>query len=429
MKSITLSKSRGLSGEITVPGDKSITHRSVILGSIANGTTRVRGFLTGEDNLRTINAFGMMGVDIKISGGELSINGVGLHGLKEPDDIIYAGNSGTTARLLLGLLAGQKFYSCMTGDQYLRKRPMGRVVKPLTEFGARLSGRSGAKLLPISVSPAKLSPIKYEMNIASAQLKSALLLAGMYADGENVISEPSRSRDHTEIMLRAFGAKIDVYDNQIRFVGGQELEAIDIDVPGDISSAAFFIVAASIIKGSELLIKNVGINPTRIGIIDIMKEMGADITLIDARLVSGEEVADLIVKSSDLRGIDISGDVVPKAIDEFPIISLAAACAVGVTRIRDASELRVKESDRIATVAENLTKFGVEVTQYNDGMDIKGCDELIVRGKFDSFGDHRIAMMLSIAALAGGVSCTINDIDCINTSFPSFFDLISKTNQ
>jgi 3-phosphoshikimate 1-carboxyvinyltransferase len=426
MEKITLSKSAGIRGDITVPGDKSITHRAVIFGSIAKGVTRVKGFLSGEDNLRTIDAFKMMGVDVKTDKDELLITGAGLHGLKEPDDVIYAGNSGTTARLMLGLLSGQNFFSVITGDKYLRKRPMGRIVEPLLKSGAEITGRAGAKLLPISVSPGRITPIRHDMKIASAQLKSALILAGMYSGGENIIKEPAPSRNHTENMLCSMGVNLEAEDNTIRFDAGQELSAIDIEVPGDISSAAFFIVAATIIKGSELLIKNIGINPTRTGIIDVLKDMGADITFESHRTVSGEDVADIVVRPSELKGIEIGGSAIPKTIDEFPIISLAAAMASGVTKIRDAAELRVKESDRIAATAENLKKLGVEVTQYDDGMDIKGSGRLKGSDDLKSFGDHRIAMMLCIAALAADEPCTINDIECVDTSFPDFFKLLQS---
>jgi len=429
---ITLSKSTGLKGEITVPGDKSITHRSVIFGAIANGVTRVKGFLGGEDNLRTIEAFREMGVKIEVSGDELTIHGVGLHGLKPPTNTIYAGNSGTTARLLLGLLAGQKFESTIDGDQYLQKRPMARVVKPLSQFGANFTDASGGinlKLLPLTVLPSEIKPIAYNLTIASAQVKSALLLAGMYADGENIVTEPGPSRDHTEIMLKAMGADIESKDLRVAFKGGQELSAIDIEVPGDISSAAFFIVAATIVPNSDLLIKNVGINPTRTGILDVMNDMGADITLENERTVSGEPVADLRVKTSALHGIEISGDTVPRAIDEFPIIALAASVASGVTKVRDAHELRVKESDRIATTAANLTKLGVEVDEYNLGMDINGTDSLKGSDNLKSYGDHRIAMMLAIAAQIADTPCTIDDIECVQTSFPNFFELLKSINK
>ncbi len=426
---IALSKSNGLRGEITVPGDKSITHRSVIFGSIADGVTRVKGYLSGEDNLRTINAFQMMGVDIVIDGDELTIKGVGLNGLKEPDDVIYAGNSGTTARLMLGLLSAQNFFSALTGDKYLRRRPMKRIVAPLSQFGAKFSGRKGATLLPISVSPGEISPIKYDMNIASAQLKSALMLAGLYSNGENIITEPSLSRDHTENMLRAMGVAVKSEGTTVTFDAGQTPRALDINVPGDISSAAFFIVAATIIKGSELMIKNVGINPTRRGIIDIMLSMGADLTLENTRKESGEDVADIVVRSSDLTAIDIGGDVIPKAIDEFPIIALAAAMAKGTTVVRDAAELRVKESDRIATTAENLRKLGVEIVEHEDGMEITRTKQLTGCGDLESYGDHRIAMMLCIAAQVAETPCVINDIECINTSFPGFFEILKSTRK
>ncbi|MFC1855183.1 3-phosphoshikimate 1-carboxyvinyltransferase [Thermodesulfobacteriota bacterium] len=429
MKNISIKKSNGLNGEITVPGDKSITHRSVIFGALSNGTMRVKGYLTGEDNVRTIDAFRSMGVDIKESGDELLIKGVGLNGLKKPTETIYAGNSGTTARLLLGLLAGQSFSSTITGDEYLVKRPMARVTKPLSLFGANFTMNSDADVLPITVTPGKIIPIDYDMNIASAQVKSALTLAGMYADGVNTITEPTLSRDHTENMLRAMGVSLESKDCRVTFKGGQELSAIDVTVPGDISSAAFFIVAALIIKGSSLVIKGVGVNPTRTGILDVLISMGGDITLENKRSLAGEDVADIVVKHSDLKGIDIRGDVIPRAIDEFPIIALCAAMAEGTTTVRDAKELRVKESDRIATTAENLRKLGVTVTEYPDGMDIVGGASLRGATDLKSYGDHRIAMMLSIAALACDAESTINDIDCVNTSFPNFYALLASINK
>lgn len=451
MTKTTLSGSNGIRGEITVPGDKSITHRSVIFGAIANGTTRVKGFLAGEDNLRTIDAFRQMGVKIDIDGDELTIHGVGLNGLTAPKNIIYAGNSGTTARLLIGLLSGQRFSSTIDGDQYLRKRPMGRVLHPLVvNFGAQFADYdSKKKQLPITILPGEIRSATYTMSIASAQLKSALLLAAMYADGKTVIEEAGPARDHTERMLKAMGADIidhasledlnkaganfsQTYrgnENYIIFKGGQELNAIDIEVPGDISSAAFFIVAAAIVPNSELLIKNVGVNPTRTGILDVLKDMGADITLESERTVSGEPVADILVKSSDLKGIEIGGETIPKAIDEFPIIALAAAMAEGVTRVRDAHELRYKESDRIITTATNLRMLGVEVNEYPSGMDIHGGSSLKGSADLKSYGDHRIAMMLSIAALIADADCTIDDTDCVQTSFPNFFTLLKSISR
>lgn len=425
VKSITIQPARALKGELTVPGDKSISHRSIMLGAIANGVTTVRGFLRGEDNMSTMHAFRAMGVRIDDDGETLAIHGRGLHGLQEPGDVLDCGNSGTTIRLITGLLSGQSFFSVVTGDQYLRKRPMKRVVEPLSRMGARISGRNQGSLAPLAINGGGLRAIEYESPVSSAQIKSSIMLAGLYADGATTVREPSLSRDHSERMFRLFGASLERFENGVTVRGGAELNAQEVSVPGDISSAAFFIVAALITPNSEVLIRNVGINPTRTGVIDILTEMGGRIELLDQRELSGEPVADLLVRTSSLKGITISGSVVPRAIDEFPVICVAAACAEGVTSVRDAKELRVKETDRISAMATNLRALGVVVTETEDGMDICGAEN-ISGGQVESFGDHRIAMSMAIAAQVATDAVTIQDTDCVATSFPTFFPLLEK---
>lgn len=425
MKSITMQPARSLKGELTVPGDKSISHRSIMLGAIANGVTTVRGFLRGEDNMSTMHAFRAMGVRIDDDGETLAIHGRGLHGLQEPGDVLDCGNSGTTIRLITGLLSGQSFFSVVTGDQYLRKRPMKRVVEPLSRMGARISGRNQGSLAPLAINGGGLRAIDYDSPVSSAQIKSSIMLAGLYADGATTVREPSLSRDHSERMFRLFGASLDRFENGVTVRGGAELNAQEVSVPGDISSAAFFIVAALITPDSELLIRNVGINPTRTGVIDILTEMGGSIQLLDQRELSGEPVADLLVRTSRLKGITISGSVVPRAIDEFPVICVAAACAEGITSLRDAKELRVKETDRISAMANNLRALGVVVTETEDGMDISGAGR-ISGGRVESFGDHRIAMSMAIAAQVAADAITIQDTECVATSFPTFFPLLEK---
>ncbi|WP_298035839.1 3-phosphoshikimate 1-carboxyvinyltransferase [uncultured Desulfuromonas sp.] len=413
-----------LGGEITVPGDKSISHRSVMFGSLAEGPTIVRGFLRGEDNLATLNAFRAMGISIEErAGGELRIEGRGLHGLTEPEDVIDCGNSGTTIRLMTGLLSGQSFFSVLTGDRYLRRRPMKRVVSPLASMGASIWGRGGGDLAPLAIRGGGLRAAEYESPIASAQVKSALLLAGLYADGTTTVREPHLSRDHSERMLDYFGADLQVFDDGVSLNGGPRLEGREVSVPGDISSAAFFMVAALICPDTELVIRNVGVNPTRSGIIDILQGMGGRLELLDQREVSGEPVADILVKSSTLKGIEIGGSLVPRAIDEFPVISVAAAFAEGTTVIRDARELKVKETDRIAAMTSELGKLGGRIVALEDGMEITGVEEL-EGGSVSSWGDHRIAMSLAVAGLRSKAQVTIDDTGCTATSFPSFWSLL-----
>ncbi|ALC16162.1 3-phosphoshikimate 1-carboxyvinyltransferase [Desulfuromonas soudanensis] len=422
----TISPSRGVKGDMTVPGDKSISHRSIMLGSLAEGVTEVHGFLHGEDNHATLGAFRAMGVLVdELPGGVLRIHGRGLHGLAEPGDVLDCGNSGTTIRLMTGLLSGQNFFSVLTGDRYLRKRPMKRVVGPLAAMGARIWGRGGGDLAPLAIQGGGLAPADYDSPIASAQVKSALLLAGLYAEGVTTVREPHLSRDHSERMLGYFGADVRPFPGGVSLVGHPRLTGREVHVPGDISSAAFFMVAALITPGSELLIRNVGVNPTRSGIIDILQEMGGSLQLLNERELSGEPVADILVKSSDLKGIEIGGSVVPRAIDEFPVVSVAAAFAEGTTIISDARELRVKETDRIAAMTSALGGLGARVEARDDGMVIHG-GQALSGGTVSSRGDHRIAMSMAVAALRATGSVTIEDTGCTATSFPDFWELIER---
>ncbi|MCJ1887797.1 bifunctional prephenate dehydrogenase/3-phosphoshikimate 1-carboxyvinyltransferase [Pseudomonas sp. LA21] len=413
-----------LSGRVRVPGDKSISHRSIMLGSLAEGTTEVQGFLEGEDALATIQAFRDMGVVIEgPHHGRVTVHGVGLHGLKPPPGPIYLGNSGTSMRLLSGLLAAQPFDSTLTGDPSLSKRPMNRVAKPLREMGAVIeTGPEGRPPLTIRGGK-KLTGMHYDMPMASAQVKSCLLLAGLYAAGQTSTTEPAPTRDHTERMLRGFGYPVDVEGATARVESGHKLTATSIEVPADISSAAFFLVAASIAEGSDLTLEHVGINPTRTGVIDILKLMGADITLENQREVGGEPVADIRVRSAQLKGIDIPEDLVPLAIDEFPVLFVAAANAQGRTVLRGAEELRVKESDRIQVMADGLIALGVKCEPTPDGIIIDGGS--YGGGEVWSHGDHRIAMSFSVASLRAGAPIRIHDCANVATSFPNFLGLAS----
>ncbi len=422
----TVTPASSLRGEIAVPGDKSISHRSIMLGSLAEGTTRVSGFLMGEDNRSTWSAFEAMGVTIRQTGPDsLEIKGVGLDGLAEPGDVLDCGNSGTTMRLMTGLLAGQNFFSVLTGDKYLRRRPMKRVVAPLTAMGARIWGRDGGERAPLAIQGGSLKPISYASPVSSAQVKSAVLLAGLSVEGETTVTEPHLSRDHSERMLACFGAAVRPFAGGVSLTGRPRLVARDILVPGDISSAAFLMVAGLITPGAELLIRNVGINPTRSGIIEILKAMGGSLDLLNIREQSGEPVADVAVRHSRLKGIEIGGDTVPRAIDEFPVISVAAALAEGTTIIRDAAELRVKETDRIAAMVSELGRLGGRVEARPDGMVISGVEQLD-GGTVASHGDHRIAMSMAVAALSARGAVTIEDTGCTETSFPGFWEMIEK---
>lgn len=425
MEDYTVKPARAVSGEIMVPGDKSISHRSIMLGSLALGETRVTGFLRGEDNFATLNAFRAMGIGIEDDGTVLRISGKGIHGLTEPSDVLDCGNSGTSMRLMTGLLAGQRFFSVLSGDQYLRKRPMKRVIQPLSAMGASIFGRAGGDKAPLAIVGKELHGITYASPVSSAQVKSAILLAGLYADGDTTVTEPHLSRDHSERMLRHFGADLTTFSGGVTIRSGNQLQGREITVPGDISSAAFFLVAGLIVPDSELLIRGVGVNPTRTGIIDVLSAMGGDIQLLNPREASGEPVADLLVRSSRLKGVEIGGDVVPRAIDEFPVICVAASLAEGRTVVRDAMELRVKETDRIKAMATNLSLAGVGVEETADGMVIEGRERL--NGcRVESFGDHRIAMSMLIAGLAADGETTVTDVGCIATSFPDFITLLEK---
>jgi 3-phosphoshikimate 1-carboxyvinyltransferase len=422
----TLRPARTLRGEVNTPGDKSISHRSIMFGSLAEGTTRVSGFLTGEDNLSTLKAFQALGIAIhQRAPGELEIEGRGLDGLQEAGDVIDCGNSGTTMRLMSGLLAGQAFFSVLTGDQYLRRRPMKRVVTPLATMGARIWGRRGGELAPLAIQGSRLRPISYVSPLASAQVKSAVLLAGLYAEGDTTVREPHLSRDHSERMLTWFGADVRPFPGGVTIAGRPRLVARDMLIPGDISSATFFLVAGLITPGSELLIRNVGLNPSRSGAIEILRAMGGELELLDEREQSGEPVADIVVRHSRLKGIEIGGEVVPRAIDEFPVLSVAAALAEGTTTIRDAEELRVKETDRIAAMASELGKLGAAVEPTADGMIIHGRERL-QGGVVTSHGDHRIAMSCAIASLVAAAPVTIHDTACTETSFPGFWELLES---
>lgn len=411
-----------LNGSIRVPGDKSISHRSIMLGAIADGITRVSGFLEGEDALATLNAFRALGVEIAgPHNGEVTIQGVGRNGLTEAGTVDL-GNSGTSVRLMAGLLAGQPFRTTMVGDVSLSKRPMGRVAEPLAAMGARVETNNG--LLPMTVGGGTLEGIDYALPVASAQIKSCLLLAGLYAAGTTTVREPAPTRDHTERMLRGFGYEVSSADGVISLQGGGALSAAEIDVPADISSAAFFLVAASIAPGSDLTLQHVGVNPTRTGVIDILKLMGANIELLNPREVGGEPVADIRVRSATLRGIDCPESLVPLAIDEFPVLFIAAACAEGESRFRGLAELRVKESDRIQVMADGLAALGVTTEVLDDGIDIRG-GQAIGGGEIACHHDHRIAMSFAVAALRGSGEIRVPDCDSVNTSFPRFAALAS----
>lgn len=421
--SLTLSPVPALRGTVTVPGDKSISHRAVMLGALAEGTTHITGFLMGEDCLSTISCFRKMGIDIEVSDEEVVVHGAGLHGLKAPTELLYTGNSGTTTRLLCGILAGQPFSSVLNGDASIQKRPMGRIIKPLRLMGADIDGKDG-NLCPLTIHPAPLSGIRYELPVASAQLKSAVLLAGLFADGQTTVVEPAASRDHTERMLRGLGAKVETVGNVITLTSPDTLRAVDVEVPGDISSAAYFLVAGLILPDSEIIIRNVGVNPTRTGILDALDAMGADIERLNER-GDVEPVCDLRVRSSRLHGTVIGGDIIPRLIDELPVLAVAAAFAEGETVIRDAQELKVKESNRIAAMTTELSRTGADVRETEDGMVICGGKPLH-GADFLSYADHRVAMSMAVCALACEGSSSIYDPACVAISYPTFFDTLDS---
>lgn len=417
-----------LRGEITVPGDKSISHRSVMLGSIAKGDTRISGFLTGEDCLSTIDCFKKLGIDIEVNGTDVTVHGKGLKGLSAPAETLDVGNSGTTLRLMSGILSAQPFTTRLTGDSSIQKRPMGRVASPLGLMGAKITSENEKMTAPLTIEGQRLHGIDYTLPVASAQVKSALILAGLYADGETRITEPEATRDHTEIMLNYLGADIRKEGDTIVVRPAAELTGRDITVPGDISSAAYFIAAALISKDSEVLIKNVGVNPTRTGIITAFKAMGGNIELTNERTVCGEPVADILVRSSRLHGVVIKGAIIPKLIDEIPVIAAAACYASGETVIADAAELRVKESDRIKTMAAELGRMGATVIQTDDGMIILG--GIPLHGAVcESYNDHRVAMSVAVAALGAKGETQIKDCGCVDISFPGYFDALMSLRE
>ncbi|WPK11714.1 3-phosphoshikimate 1-carboxyvinyltransferase [Lysinibacillus louembei] len=421
-------KKPSLQGTITVPGDKSVSHRSVMFGAIAEGTTTVEGFLLGEDCLSTIDCFRKLGVQIDVDGTNVTITSNGIDAWQEPTEVLYTGNSGTTTRLMLGLLAGTKLHTVMTGDASIAKRPMRRVADPLRLMGAHITGRENGQYTPVAIQGKELTAIDYTMPVASAQVKSAILLAGLRAQGTTVVRESEVSRDHTERMLRQFGAQVDVEDGVVSFAGGQKLTATHVKVPGDISSAAFFLVAGAITKDSHIVLKNVGINPTRDGIISVLAEMGANMTLKVEDELAAEPTAEVTIQSSELKGITIEGALIPRLIDEIPIIALLATQAQGTTVIKNAEELKVKETDRITAVVTELKKLGANIEATDDGMIIHG-PTVLHGAALQSYGDHRIGMMAAIAALITEGEVVLDDAECIAVSYPTFFEHVETLSQ
>ncbi len=415
-----IKKLTNLHGEITVPGDKSISHRAVMFGSLAKGTTRITHFLEGADCLSTISCFRKMGIDIENNNGEILVHGKGLRGLSSPTDILDVGNSGTTTRLISGILAGQNFVSELTGDDSIQSRPMKRIMTPLLSMGADITSIKGNNCVPLRIAGHPLKAIHYDSPVASAQVKSCVLLAGMYSDGVTSVTEPVLSRNHTEIMLNYFGAQVTSEGTTASIVPEPSLHAREITVPGDISSAAYFIAAGLLVPGSEILLKNVGINPTRDGLLRVCKDMGADITMLNVNM-DGEPTADLLVRTSSLHGTTVSGEIIPTLIDEIPMIAVMAAFAEGTTIIKDAKELKVKESDRILVMAENLSRMGADITPTDDGMIIHGGKPLH-GAVIDSYLDHRVAMSFAIAGLLCDGPLSIKGGDCVKISYPEFYE-------
>lgn len=423
---------RRLRGSIAVPGDKSISHRAAILNALADGEATITNFLPGDDCRSTLRVLGDLGVEHRLDDSgdipALWIRGAGLHGLHEPADILDCGNSGTTMRLISGVLAGADAYAVLTGDPSLRSRPMARIITPLREMGARIDGRDGARLAPITIRGGALHGIRYQSPVASAQVKSAILLAGLFADGDTIVEEPTLTRDHTERMLDAMGATIGREGPAVRITPGAPLRALSMRVPNDVSAAAFWMVAAAIHPDAELRLTGVGMNPTRTGIIDALRAMGADLAVEEERTVAGEPAADIVVRSSRLTAIDVSGDMIPGMIDEVPALAVAAAFATGTTHIRDAAELRVKESDRIATTTSELARLGVAIREDGDGITIDGGRPLAA-ATVRSHGDHRLAMALAAAALAGTGDVTIANAGAASVSYPNFWDDLARLSQ
>ena len=427
----TIVPAKGLHGEVTIPGDKSISHRSIMFGSIASGTTEVTHFLEGADCLSTIDCFRKMGIEIEKNDSRILVRGKGLRGLSAPRETLNVGNSGTTTRLISGILSGQSFSCVLSGDDSLNSRPMARIMTPLNRMGANISSIKGNNCAPLRIEPGHLKSIHYTSPVASAQVKSSILLAGLYAtDGETSVTEPALSRNHTELMLQGFGARVSSTMHKDGSATAsiepcQELYGQQIEVPGDISSAAYFIAAALLVPGSEVLVKNVGTNFTRSGFLKVCESMGADITIVDSSIQAGEARADLLVKSSSLKATTIEGDLIPRLIDEIPMIAVMAALAEGTTIIKDAAELKVKETDRIATVTEALTSMGADITPTEDGMIIQGGQGL-KGATINSYLDHRIAMAFSIAALVAQGETKILDSQCVDVSYPAFFSNLEE---
>ena len=415
-----IKKLTNLHGELTVPGDKSISHRAVMFGSLAKGTTKITHFLEGADCLSTISCFRKMGIDIENNSGEILVHGKGLHGLSAPVDILDVGNSGTTTRLISGILAGQNFVSELTGDDSIQSRPMKRIMTPLLSMGADIASIKGNNCVPLRIIGHPLKAIHYDSPVASAQVKSCVLLAGMYSDGITSVTEPVLSRNHTEIMLNYFGARVTSEGTTASIAPEPYLFAREITVPGDISSAAYFIAAGLLVPGSEILLKNVGINPTRDGLLRVCKDMGADITLLNVNM-DGEPTADLLVRASSLHGTTVGGEIIPTLIDEIPMIAVMAAFAEGTTVIKDAKELKVKESDRILVMAENLSRMGADITPTDDGMIIHGGKPLH-GAEIDSYLDHRVAMSFAVAGLLCDGPLSIQGGDCVKISYPEFYE-------
>lgn len=422
---LRVQRAQQISGTVRVPGDKSISHRAVMFGALAEGTTTIEGFLPGADCLSTISCFRRMGIEIEQEGDRVVVHGKGWYGLQEPSQHLDVGNSGTTIRLMAGILATQPFHSVMEGDESIAKRPMRRVIGPLRQMGAKIDGRKDGEFTPLSIRGGNLAAISYQSPVASAQVKSAILLAGLQASGVTSVSEPQLSRDHTERMLEAFGVKLVRDGLTVSVEGEQTLKGRAIQVPGDISSAAFLIAAVMMVPGSSLVIENVGINPSRTGILDVVKMMGGQIELLNERVVNEEPIADLKVTHSQLNGVEIGGEIIPRLIDEIPVIAAMATQANGRTIIRDAQELKVKETDRIATVVSELSKLGANITPTEDGMIIEGPTPL--RGAvIDSLGDHRIGMAMAIAGLAAEGETFVENDEAILVSFPGFPDVLQS---
>jgi len=423
---LVLEKVNKLKGNISVPGDKSISHRSLILGSIAQGETRISNFLNSLDCLKTLECMRALGAEIELGKDNyVNIKGKGLCGLQEPKDILDVGNSGTTIRLLTGLLSGQDFYSVLCGDASIRKRPMKRVVEPLRLMGADIWGRKDDQFAPLSVRGNKLNPLHYTLPVASAQVKTALLLAGLYATGETVVKEPLPTRDHTERILEIMQADIKISPSEIKLTGGKELRGTDIFIPGDISSAAYFMAAGSALKGSQITIKQAGVNPTRAGIIEILNKMGANINILNYRIKSNEPQADLMIEYSKLKEIEIKKENIAFLIDELPLIAVVATQAQGKTVVSGAKELRVKETDRIKAIVKKLKKMGADIKEKEDGFIVEGPSKL--KGAVcESYNDHRIAMSLAVAALLAEGKTVIRNSECIDISFPGFEKILKK---